>query len=108
MNTALKRGLRGLPGGTTLAQLLARYRGHRPTRSGPRLSLQQIVRLAQEHERRTGKWPTRHSGDIPGTEETWASIEAALRGGWRGLPRGQSLFRLRVPAGSKQQRPAHR
>ncbi|MGE3805869.1 MAG: hypothetical protein AB7K24_14435 [Gemmataceae bacterium] len=95
VNTAFQRGLRGLSGGTTLARFLTRHRGLRPINQRPRLSLQQVIAWARAHQARTGKWPVKLSGPIEGTDETWAAVDAGLRTGSRGLPRGYSLFRLR-------------
>jgi hypothetical protein len=49
------------------------------------------------NKQRTGRLPTRNSGPVDGAEgETWYNVNAALRDGWRGLPGGDSLFRLLV------------
>jgi hypothetical protein len=92
---ALRHGHRGLPGGSSLARLLATHRGVRNRASLPRLTAKQIVGWGQAHFRRTGSWPTRASGpiaDAPG--EMWAAVELALRYGYRGLRGGSSLSRL--------------
>jgi hypothetical protein len=93
--TALRNGRRGLPGGSSLARLLAEKRGVRNPMELPRLTIRQIRTWARAHRRRTGDWPTRRSGAVaeaPG--ETWAAIDAALGQGYRGLPAGLSLSRL--------------
>lgn len=92
---ALRQGLRGLPGGSSLAAFLAKRRGVRNRKALPRLKLAAVRRWAAAHAARTGSWPTGRSGPVaeaPG--ETWAAIDAALRQGIRGLPGGSSLFRL--------------
>lgn len=89
---ALQKGLRGLAGGTTLAQLLEYARGVRNVRHVPRLSLKQILAWVDAFHERTGKWPKSGSGPIleaPG--ETWSGINSALQVGRRGLKGGQSL-----------------
>jgi hypothetical protein len=92
---ALRNGYRGLPGGITLAHLLARERGVRNRTNLPRLSYRQILEWAREHRRRTGRWPTRASGPIPGAAgETWAAVANALCCGHRGLPSRMSLAQL--------------
>src|SRR5690348_8170318 len=57
---ALREGLRGLPGGDTLAALLARERGAQPA-SGRyhrrRLTTADILCWAEAHRRRTGRYP---------------------------------------------------
>ncbi len=92
---ALQVGRHGLPGGTTLARLLAEHRGVRNHMDLPRLTSQRILAWADAHRERTGNWPTSRSGpivDAPG--ETWEGVQAALSLGARGLPGGSSLARL--------------
>ena len=64
INTALHTGGRGLRGGTSLGTLLAKRR-HAP--QGLRraaLTVTSILAWADEHHRRTGKWPTNQSGPV--------------------------------------------
>lgn len=92
---ALRRGLRGLRSGSSLARLLAEHRGVRTRSALPPLTIEQILYWAQAHRARTGDWPAISSGPIaeaPG--ETWESIQHALRAGRRGLPSGGSLGHL--------------
>jgi hypothetical protein len=92
---ALRLGMRGLPGGSSLSRLLAKHRGVRNIQRLPRLSLKQILAWADAHRRRTGTWPVSHSGPITNTAgETWSGVNAALQKGRRGLPGGSSLARL--------------
>ena len=58
VDNALRLGLRGLPGGSSLAQLLAEHEGVRNIHDLPPLSEQQILQWADEHHQRTGSWPT--------------------------------------------------
>jgi hypothetical protein len=93
----LREGRRGLPGGTTLARVLAEFRNARNLHTIAPLAEAQILAWADAHRRQSGRWPTYHSGpvqDAPG--ETWSAINSALYEGWRGLPGGNSLFRLLV------------
>jgi hypothetical protein len=95
VDQALAKGLRELPGGSSLARLLAEHRDVRNRKSLPPLSGDQILAWADAHHERTGQWPTRNSGpvaDAPG--ETWANVDQALVKGLRGLPPGSSLARL--------------
>src|SRR5262249_43887591 len=95
VQTALKVGRRGLPGGSSLARFLATRRGVRNPKQLPPLTVGQIRAWARAHRRRTGRWPTRSSGPIaeaPG--ETWKGVGAALRDGYRGLPGGLTLVAL--------------
>jgi hypothetical protein len=67
-----------------------------------RLSVAQILRWADAHHERTGRWPGAHSGPVAGAAgERWGSIESALRFGWRGLPGGDSVARLLVRHGRR-------
>jgi hypothetical protein len=95
INLALYSGGRGLPGGSSLPQLLAKERKVRNRADPPRLTEQQILRWAEAHRRRTGKWPGQKSGPVeeaPG--ETWKNPNQALRNGHRGLPGGSSLVQF--------------
>jgi hypothetical protein len=95
VDEALRYGRRGLPRGSSLAQLLARHRGTRNIGRLPGLTEKQVLAWADAHHRRTGQWPTRNSGPIAGTHgETWQSIHDALRGGRRGFAGDSSLPRL--------------
>lgn len=88
-------GLRGLPGGSSLARLLFERRGVRNMRALPPLTEKQILAWADAYYLSTGHWPTKGPGsvpDIPG--ETWESVNRALYIGLRGLPGGSSLARL--------------
>ena len=64
------------------------------------------VGIADAYHARAGAWPHAHSGavaDAPG--ETWRGVDAALRGGHRGLRGGDSLFRLLGRHGKGAARP---
>jgi hypothetical protein len=92
---ALYCGSRGLPGGSSLARLLAAERGVRNSGGLPAYAEQQILVWADAHHARTGRWPVPADGSIleaPG--ETWYAVASALSNGFRGLPGGSSLPRL--------------
>jgi hypothetical protein len=94
LDNALRYGLRGLPGGSSLKQLLTHYRGVRNNQKLRPLTEAQILKWAQAHYRRTGAWPNDQSGPIkdhPG--EVWHNVNAALRIGRRGL-RGKSSLAM--------------
>ena len=94
IDSALKSGRRGLPGGSSLA-VLAGHRGLRNPADVPRLSVRQVLEWVEEPRERTGRWPTTTSGPIhsaPG--ETWLAVDRSLRVGSRGLRGGSSLSRL--------------
>jgi hypothetical protein len=95
VDSALRIGLRGLRGGSSLARLLAEQRGVRNRSCLPRLTIKQLLAWADAHRGSTGGWPTSESGPILGTSgETWKAIDHALRLGMRSLPGGSSLSRL--------------
>ena len=97
INDALRKGFRGLLGGSSLARFLAAHRGKRDRSDRPRFSLQQITAWVQLHTLRHGKPPTIKSGvvdDAP--EEHWEGIHRALVHGYRGLPGGSSLAKLKA------------
>jgi hypothetical protein len=97
VSQALGKGLRGLPGGSSLFRLLAEHRGHHRARGGP-LTAGQVLAWAEGHRARTGRWPTATSGpvlDAPG--QSWGALNGALRLGGRGLPGGSSLSKLLAP-----------
>jgi hypothetical protein len=97
VHTALYVGCRGLAGGSSLANLLMARRGVRHLRNQPHLTVEQILRWADEHFLRLGKWPGDHSGPVmtaPG--QTWSAISQDLKLGFRGLPGGTTLYRLLV------------
>jgi len=95
LTTCIAEGHRGLPGGSTLTQLLIEHRGIRSMGYRPPLAIQQILAWADAFHARNGRWPIARSGPVaeaPG--ETWCAIDAALSGGCRGLSGGSSLSRL--------------
>ena len=95
INQALYQGFRGLPGGDSLAQLLARRRGRPSYRKKPRLSIGQVLAWARVYRARRGHWPTAASGRVAESPDTtWMAVNAALSQGGRGLPGGTSLSRL--------------
>jgi hypothetical protein len=95
ISKALRQGLRGLPGGTTLHRLLRESRGARSAVKRAPLTIPQILAWADAHYQRTGRWPTMNSGRVHRVpKETWSGIYFALRNGLRGFPPGSSLFRL--------------
>jgi hypothetical protein len=92
---ALAHGGRGLPGGSSLMQLLAEHRQVRNRYRLPTLTERQILTWADAHHHRTGRWPDLDSGPIPEAPgETWRRVQTALVEGLRGLPGGSSLPRL--------------
>jgi hypothetical protein len=64
VDNALKVGVRGLPGGSSLVRLLAQRRDLRNVRALPHLTDKLILAWADAHFRRTGKWPNQSSGPV--------------------------------------------
>lgn len=95
VDSAAHQGHRGLNRGGSLAKLLAEHRGHRHKRLLPHLKVNTILKWADAHRRRTGRWPARSSGpveDAPG--ETWSGVDRALHTRTRGLRKIDSLAGL--------------
>jgi hypothetical protein len=95
VETALREGGRGLPGGSSLGKLLARCLGARTKAGVPKLTVRLILRWADEHHARTGHWPHLGAGAVQAAlGEHWKAIDTALRLGCRGLAGGSSLAML--------------
>jgi hypothetical protein len=95
IDQALHRGERELPGGSSLARLLAERRGVCNPRRQPRLRIDRIVGWADAYHAANRRWPI--AAPLPVAEapdESWDRIDRALRRGERGLPGGSSLTRL--------------
>jgi superfamily II DNA or RNA helicase len=94
INAALRKGLRGLPGGSSVFTLVKQCGLARPP-----LSEERIVGWIKSHHERTGKAPTLGSGTVLDEKgepigESWGAIDVALRDGFRGLPGGSSIAQL--------------
>jgi hypothetical protein len=106
LDALLSQGRRGLPGGSSLARLLAQERWGSPPKLSAALSVEQILAWADAHHARCGKWPTARSGPVaaaPG--EWWSVIDVALKKGYRGLEGGSSLSQLLAANRSSAARP---
>lgn len=105
VDEALLSGYRGLKPGSSIALLLAERRGVRNMFEVPRLTPATILRWADAHLKRTGKWPIRSSGPVEGEpDETWLGVATALRQGLRGLPAGDTLAQFLVRHRGKRHR----
>lgn len=94
---ALRRGMRGLRGGSSLSRLLAEHRNARGGSLKRRLTIERILAWGDAHHKRTGEWPHKESGRIVGARaETWSGVNAALSLGLRGLPGDSTLSKLLV------------
>lgn len=100
VHQALRFGLRGLPGGTTLSALRDQSGFFTPTWRSHPLTEELIRSAAARHHARTGRWPSSKSGDATedlGLPATWMDVENALKKGLRGLPGQSSLSKLLRP-----------
>ena len=76
-------------------RFLEEKRGTRNQGNLPSLTEEQILKWADAHEARTGKWPKIASGPVSDApHESWSAIANALVAGLRGLPAGSSLPKL--------------
>ena len=92
---ALRNGIRGLRGSSSLAQLLHTKRRVPHHMFLPRLTRRRILAWADAHRRWTGNWPTIDSGPIANSAgETWSGVDHALKKGSRGLRETTSLAKL--------------
>jgi hypothetical protein len=92
IDNALRLGLRGLPGGSSLARLLDEKRGVPNKQNLPRLTHANILRWAVALHQGTGRWPRVKSCPVAEAPcEDWKDIDMALRMGLRGLPGGDTL-----------------
>jgi hypothetical protein len=95
VDKALRNGLRGLPGGSSLFLLLAKRHGVGLHRRIPAVSAEQVLDWARRYFVRHKKPPAVTSGRIPGTSGiTWSAVDQMLVDGYRGLPGGSSLSLL--------------
>src|SRR3569623_1225783 len=95
IDMSLRVGGRGLAGGSSLARLLARERGVLDKQDMPRLTLRQILAWADHYHEHTGHRRTDASeSQLTMNGERWPTIDAALRGGYRGLSGSESLPQL--------------
>ncbi len=95
LTQSLHHGGRGLPPSGSLAKLLAKHSRKRNRAQLPRLTYNQVLAWADRHHRRTGNWPTRHSGPVDDSpEDTWGKINYAMKVGYRGFKGNLSLAGL--------------
>src|SRR5688572_17239298 len=95
IDQALRKGKRGLPGGSSLARLLAKQRRVPRHIRKTLFDESNILAWADAFHARTGRWPKYSSGFVAeAPEETWARINDALSKGKRGLRGGTTLAAL--------------
>src|SRR5262249_20961386 len=71
IDAALYTGGRGLRGGMSLADILNRRRGVPNPVAPPPLTVQKILLWAEAHHTLFGAWPSKDTGAIGNTGETW-------------------------------------
>jgi hypothetical protein len=93
VQTALIKGTCGLPGGSSLHQLLvAKRRAKDPRLTVPDLTLPQVLKWVDSHWARTGRWPHRDDGSVADCPQiSWGTIDRRMRRGELLLPRGTTL-----------------
>ena len=96
VDAALKNGSRGLPGGSSLADLIQEKFGIMNPANLPPLIKDMIVKWVTQHIAKHGEKPLRSSGPVEfATDDyegiTWAAVDSAFKQGSRGLPCGSSL-----------------
>ncbi len=96
VNSALSKGLGGLSGGSSLAELLEEHFDVRGPADFPDLSIAEIREWAQAHREKHDKWPRASSGPVEDARFaiTWSMVNSALNKGLGGLPGGSSLAEL--------------
>ncbi len=91
----LRDGSRGLPGGISLADLLAEHRGARKRAMASDFDVESILAKADSYYKKHAKWPKFNSGPVSGWPgETWQKVNSALSKGIRGLHGGSTLTQL--------------
>src|SRR5436190_2602033 len=71
---SLYKGIRGVPGGSSLATLLAEKRDVRNIKALPDLTIEQILEWADAHQQKFGEWPKVKSGEVLGAPgDKWAN-----------------------------------
>ena len=96
IHAAFVHGGRGLPRKPSLAAFLdeAFPTARRSSRPSP-LTYKQILKWADKHRLRTGRWPDRNSGPLlTDPREHWQAICVAIKQGHRGLPGNSTLVRI--------------
>jgi hypothetical protein len=87
LDIALKRGTRGLPGGSSVAKLFEKYFGIRNKTNIPKISEQCIIDYMIVFKDKYGYFPHAHSkeNEMLPSGESWHGFDKALRNARRGL-----------------------
>jgi len=100
IDSALRSGHRGLPGGSSLPKLLFERRGVRNSRGLSPLTEEQIVTWARVHLAVTGTWPSNGSGTVLAAPGRTGKISIAPCVAPGGGCRGATPWRGCWPGGS--------
>ncbi len=92
VDNSLRHGLRGLPGGSSLARFLAEKRDVRNIKNLPPLTDALILKWADEFHERTGSWPSAHSGTIPNSGGRKIVVRRNGPPKWRPGPTGRLII----------------
>ena len=96
ISAAMVLGQRGFRRGESLGEFFARHGRVRCVASERELSVGLIMTWARAWRKRTGRWPSVRSGQIPGQDGlTWRTVNEVLRSGRAGRPAGTNLSLLR-------------
>ncbi|MDX2028963.1 MAG: hypothetical protein SFW62_10090 [Alphaproteobacteria bacterium] len=104
----LRRGFRGLPGGSSLSKFM-RDRGFRPNLN--EALIWRWMELFHKKEKRWPKpadnviWDKNEKGKWITVEGNWNALNVALHNGVRTLPGGSSLAKLKEKYGGRQSKP---
>jgi hypothetical protein len=91
VTAALAFGLRGFPGGGSIPRFLDEHRG-RYNKCDQRFTTNDVLAWADAWYARTGDWPQRDSGEIPGSGGVnWGIVDDSFHTGRAMLPGGASL-----------------
>lgn len=99
---SLRNGFNGLSGGSSLSQLLHSLTGR--VKQLQILTEAMIIEAATRHYVRTGRWPSRASGNATedfGIATTWRAVDQRLYSGSNGISDGSSLSKLLQPLTGK-------
>lgn len=112
IDTALRIGIRGLSGGSSLAALseeISKQHGlyYVNRKKQEPFTVDAIKQSIHAHHQATGQWPSRRSGKVKygpcAGKATWGAIEHALYDGGRGLEGGSSLAILNEEVARKHE-----
>ena len=93
LDTALKRGSRGLPRGSSLGEEVAKVREAAGGPDGVPITLDRVRAAIAEHRNRTGSYPGVRAGHCEPLGINWKALNERLRQGTGDLAGGSSVAR---------------